>query len=164
MKPPPKPPAGKRRILVVDDHFVVRAGLAGSINLEPDLTVVAEASDAAEARALLETVDVDLVLTDLRLPGDDGVQLALDLKSSHPRVPVIVLSTYGGDEDVYRAFQAGAASYVLKTMPREILLEAGPRRGRGRTLHPGGSGASAWPSACPNPISRLGNARSSKES
>src|SRR3954463_8147594 len=114
----------KIRILVVDDHFVVRMGLSGSVNLEEDMMVVAEASNGPQAIHLYRQQLPDIVLMDLRLPAMDGTVTATAICKEHPEARIIMLSTYDGDEEIYRSFQAGARSYLLKSASREELLAA----------------------------------------
>ena len=114
----------KIRILVVDDHFVVRMGLIGSINMESDMTVVAEASTGSQAIELYRKHAPHIVLMDLRLPGMNGIEATAALRNVFPDAKIIILSTYEGDEDVYRAMQAGARSYLSKNVLRDELLLA----------------------------------------
>jgi two-component system NarL family response regulator len=114
----------KIRILVVDDHFVVRMGLSGSINVEADMTVVAEASTGQMAIDSYREQKPDVVLMDLRLPDMGGIEVTKSMVSEFADARVIILSTYDGDEDVYNALRAGARSYLLKTVQREELLSA----------------------------------------
>src|SRR5678816_3066912 len=114
----------KIRILVVDDHFFVRMGLTGSINLEEDMMVVAEASNGQQAIQLYRQQTPDIVLMDLRLPGMDGTATAMAICKEFPEARIIMLSTFDGDEEIYRSFQAGARSYLLKSVLREELLAA----------------------------------------
>lgn len=112
------------RILVVDDHHVVRSGLAASLGLEDDITVVAEAGCADEAIAQYRKHRPDAVLMDLRLPGTNGIGATADLRREWPDVRVLMFTTFDGEEDIYRAMQAGARGYLLKSAPREELLTA----------------------------------------
>jgi DNA-binding NarL/FixJ family response regulator len=112
------------RILVVDDHHVVRSGLAASLGLEDDLTVVAEAGNAEEALERFRATKPDVVLMDLRLPGANGTAATAELRRESPDARVLMFTTFDGDEDVYRAMQAGALGYLLKSAPREELLRA----------------------------------------
>jgi two-component system NarL family response regulator len=114
----------KIRVLVVDDHFVVRMGLTGSINLEEDMMVVAEASNGQQAIQCYRQQTPDIVLMDLRLPGMDGTATAMAICKEFPEARIIMLSTFDGDEEIYRSFQAGARSYLLKSVSREELLAA----------------------------------------
>jgi DNA-binding NarL/FixJ family response regulator len=110
------------RILVVDDHFVVRMGLAGSLNLEPDMTVEAEASTGQQAIAYFRQHHPDIVLMDLKLPDMSGVETTNAICREFPDASIIMLSTHDGEEDIYRSLQAGARSYLLKTAARAELL------------------------------------------
>ena len=111
------------RILVADDHHVVRSGLAASLGLEDDLEVVAEAGNAAEALAQFRAHHPDLVLMDLRMPGG-GIEATATLRIEAPAARVLIFTTFDGDEDIYRAMQAGARGYLLKTASRDELLTA----------------------------------------
>ncbi len=112
------------RILVVDDHFMVRMGLSGSLSAEPDMEVVAEASNGDQAVAAYKAQKPTLVLMDLRLPGKGGLEATADIIREFPDARVLMLSTHSGEEDVYRSLQAGARGYVLKSVMREELLRA----------------------------------------
>lgn len=114
----------KIKILVVDDHYVVRMGLCGSINMEADMTVVGEATNAQQAMDLFRTLRPNVALMDLRLPGINGVEATRKICAEFPDAQIIVISTFDGDEDIYRAFQAGARAYLLKSVQREELLQA----------------------------------------
>ncbi|GAA3155204.1 response regulator transcription factor [Planomonospora alba] len=112
------------RLMIVDDHPVVRDGLRGMFDGVPDITVVAEAADGHQALALARAERPDVVLMDLRMPGLDGVGAIERLRADHPRVRVVVLTTYDADADVSRALAAGVAGYLLKDAPREELHQA----------------------------------------
>ena len=112
------------RILVVDDHHVVRSGLAASLGMEEDLTVVGEAESGAQALALYEKCAPDVVLMDLRMRGGNGIETTAALRAKAPEARVLMYTTFDGEEDVYRAVQAGARGYLLKSAPREELLAA----------------------------------------
>jgi len=122
--PKPKSTTGPIRLLVVDDHHVVRSGLAASLGLEDDLTVVAEAGSAEEGVEQFRQYQPDVVLMDLRLPGANGTAATANLRREWPDSRVLMFTTFDGDEDVYRAMQAGARGYLLKSAPREELLHA----------------------------------------
>ena len=109
------------RILIVDDHPPMRMGLAALIKSQPGMDVVAEASDGEEAIEVYDDVLPDIVLMDLRMPGIGGVEAILAIRKKHPDARVIVLSTYDLDEDIHRAIQSGAQSYLLKDMPSEEI-------------------------------------------
>jgi len=112
------------RVLVADDHHVVRSGIAASIGLEDDLSVVAEADSGEQAIAQYRASKPDVVLMDLRLPGMNGIEATAALMQEAPEARVIMFTTYEGDEDIYRAVQAGARGYLLKSAPRDELLSA----------------------------------------
>ena len=114
----------KIRILVADDHFVVRMGLIALVNMEPDMEVVGEAADGTEAVALFDQVDPDLVLMDLRMPVKDGIRATSEIRSKHPEARVLMLTTFDGDTDIHRAVQAGAQGYVLKNSTGDKLIPA----------------------------------------
>ncbi len=114
----------KIRLLVVDDHFFVRMGLTGSLNAEPDLRVVAEADNGALAIKLFREHRPDVVLMDGRLPGLSGVETLTALRREFPDARVLMLSIDEGEEDVYRALQAGAAGYLPKATQLQELLKA----------------------------------------
>jgi len=114
--------AGNIRIMLVDDHYLVRVGLASIISLESDLTVCAEASTGEQAVELFRSQRPDVTLMDLRLPGMNGAEATQVMRSEDPHARVVVLSTYAGDEEIYNALQAGALAYLLKTVEREELV------------------------------------------
>lgn len=109
------------RVLVVDDHPPMRIGLVALIKSQPGMDVIAEASDGEEAIEVYEDVRPDVVLMDLRMPGMGGVEAILAIRKKDPDARVIVLSTYDLDEDIHRAIQSGAKSYLLKDMPIEEI-------------------------------------------
>jgi two-component system NarL family response regulator len=112
------------RIMIIDDHPVVRAGLTSMLSTQPGMDVVGSASSALEALALLETINPDVILMDLRMPGMSGLEAirAINSRQNPPRI--IVLTSFDTDEDIYQAVGAGAQGYVLKDTPQEQLLEA----------------------------------------
>jgi two-component system NarL family response regulator len=112
------------RVLVADDHHVVRSGIAASIGLEDDLAVVAEADSGEQAIEKFRASQPDVVLMDLRLPGINGIEATAALIKEAPGARVIMFTTFEGEEDIYRALQAGARGYLLKSAPREELLRA----------------------------------------
>jgi DNA-binding NarL/FixJ family response regulator len=118
----------KIRVLIVDDHRIVRVGLRAIIDAEADMEVVAEAGDGAEALAAFDAHRPDIVLLDLRLPGMSGPEIITKLRERDPGASVIVLTSYDSDEDVYRAVQAGARGYLLKGTFPEGILEAAIRK------------------------------------
>jgi DNA-binding NarL/FixJ family response regulator len=122
------------RILLVDDHPVVRHGLRGMLESEPDLAVVGEASSGPEGVELAATVRPDIVLMDLRMPGGDGVSATGTMLSRVPGVRVVVLTTYESDQDILRAIEAGASGYLLKDTSPAELADAVRAAARGETV------------------------------
>jgi DNA-binding NarL/FixJ family response regulator len=112
------------RILVVDDHFMVRMGLSASLNVEPDMEVVAEAGSGDAALEAYRKHHPNLVLMDLRLPKVSGIESTSAIIREFPEARVLMLSTHSGEDEIYRAMQAGARGYVLKSVLREELLRA----------------------------------------
>ena len=122
------------RILIVDDHPVVRDGLRGMLAGEPDLEVVGEASDGGEARAVVGTLRPDVILMDLRMPGMGGAAAIRALAEDGNRARVLVLTTYDSDSDVVPALEAGATGYLLKDTPRAELVRAIRAAARGEAV------------------------------
>jgi DNA-binding NarL/FixJ family response regulator len=122
------------RVLVVDDHPVVRGGLVGWLDAQPDLAVVGEAGDGQEALARVAETTPDVVLMDLRMPRMDGVTAIERLAATHPGVRVLVLTTYDTDADIVRAVEAGASGYLLKDAPLPQLADAVRAAARGETV------------------------------
>lgn len=112
------------RILVVDDHFMVRMGLSASLNVEGDMRVVAEAANGEEALRVFRQHEPTLVLMDVRLPGMNGIETAAAILRDFPGAHILMLSTHAGEEEIYRSLQAGASGYILKSAVREQLLQA----------------------------------------
>jgi len=116
-------PATRATVLLVDDHGLLRTGVANIINQEPHLTVVAEASNGVEAVAAFERYHPDVTLLDLRMPVMEGVEAVRQIRERDPHAKVIVLTTYDTDEDISRALKAGAKAYVLKDIAADRLIE-----------------------------------------
>jgi DNA-binding NarL/FixJ family response regulator len=112
------------RILLADDHFVVRMGLSTLINTHDDMSVVGEAANGKQAVEMFRALRPDVTLMDLRMPEMNGVEAIIAIRAQEPDARIIVLTTYDGDEDIYRAFQAGARAYLLKDMHHDDLLGA----------------------------------------
>ena len=110
------------RVLVVEDHHVVRQGLVALLNVVDGLEVVGEAADGVDAIAQFRKCQPDITLVDLRLPRLSGVEVIERVSMETPQARFIVLTTYDGDEDIYRALQAGAKAYLLKGMTSEELI------------------------------------------
>jgi len=122
------------RVLVVDDHPVVRTGVRGMLATQADFDVVGEASDGEDALGKVELLQPDVVLMDLRMPGVDGVEATSRIRAQHPGVQVLVLTTYDTDDDIVRAVEAGAVGYLLKDSPREELFRGVHAAARGESL------------------------------
>ena len=122
------------RVLLADDHPVVRAGLSGMLDAEDDLEIVGEAADGAEVCALARELNPDVVLMDLRMPGMDGATATAAISAELPRVRVLILTTYDTDADIVRAVEAGASGYLLKDTPRRELAAAVRAAARGETV------------------------------
>jgi two-component system NarL family response regulator len=114
--------AAKARVLLVDDHALLRTGVANIINQEPDLHVVAEAENGLEAIAAFERHAPDVTLLDLRMPVMEGVEAVRQIRERDPRARVIVLTTYDTDDEISQALKAGAKAYVLKDIAAEDLV------------------------------------------
>lgn len=112
------------RIMIADDHHVVRQGLVALLKTVDGLQVVAEAADGKQAIERFEQCQPDVTLMDLRMPNVGGVEAITQIRSKHPTARFIVLTTFDGDEDIYRAIQAGAKGYLLKGMFGEELVDA----------------------------------------
>jgi DNA-binding NarL/FixJ family response regulator len=114
----------KLKVMLVDDHYLVRMGLTSVINLEPDMTVCAEASTGEQAISMYRAQRPDVLLMDLRLPGISGVVATQRIRMEFPEAKVIIVSTYVSDEDIYAALQAGAMAYLMKSVGRDELAQA----------------------------------------
>lgn len=125
-------------VMVVDDHPLMRVGIAAIINARKDMTVVAQAGTGEEAVALCRQHKPDITLMDLRLPGSlSGVDAIAAIRKFEPNARFVVVTTYDGDEDIHRALEAGAQGYVIKGMPYQTLVDAILRvHGGGRFLPP----------------------------
>ena len=115
---------GKIKILLVDDHTIVREGLRVLIELQEDMSVVGEAANGTEAISLYGDIMPDVVLLDLMLPDMYGVDIMKKIRHRHSDAAIAILTTFQGEEDIYRAFEAGARGYMLKDTPRTELFEA----------------------------------------
>ena len=114
----------KIRILVVDDHLIFRVGLIESIHSEGDMQVVGEAATGPQALEMYRKLQPDVVMMDLRLPQLSGVETTAAIRADYPNAHIIVLTTYEGHEDIFRALQAGACAYLVKSVAREELIRA----------------------------------------
>ena len=122
------------RVLIVDDHPVVRTGLRGMLEGQPNLEVVGEAGDGEEAVKLTERLSPNVVLMDLSMPGMGGVAATAKIKERMPGAHVLVLTTYDSGADILRAIEAGATGYLLKDAPREELFRAVQAAAQGKPL------------------------------
>ena len=129
---------GKTRILLADDHALVRRGLRLILDAEPDLVVVAEAGDGAEAVELASAGDIDLAILDIAMPRMTGLQAARELSRRAPEVRLLILSMYDNEQYLFEALKAGASGYVLKSVADRDLIEACRAAMRGEPfLYPG---------------------------
>ena len=124
----------KTRILLVDDHDIVRLGLMTLLNDQPDMQVIGEASTAAEAVRAAERMLPDVILMDIRLPGEGGIEAAGQITKRIPDSKIVMLTSFADDELVVRAIRAGAVGYVLKQVGNEELLRAIRAAARGEAL------------------------------
>jgi DNA-binding NarL/FixJ family response regulator len=122
------------RVLLVDDHPVVRSGLVGLLGAADGISVVGEAADGSVAVRMAVELHPDVVLMDLRMPEMDGATATAELSRQAPGARVLVLTTYDSDSDILRAVEAGAAGYLLKDTPRDQLVEAVRRAAAGETV------------------------------
>jgi DNA-binding NarL/FixJ family response regulator len=122
------------RVLLVDDHPVVRAGIEGILNSQPDIEVVGEASDGIEAICLNQTLQPDVILMDLQMPAMDGVTAIKAIHEQANPPHILVLTTYDTDADIVQAIQAGATGYLLKDTPREDFFAAVRRVAQGESV------------------------------
>ena len=126
------------RVLIADDHLVVREGLRTILEVAEDLIPVGEASDGAEAVRLVDELAPDVVLMDLRMPGVDGIEAIQQIKARCPAVEIVILTTYDDDAYIVRGLRAGARGYLLKDTSRQVLFEAIRAAARGESLLPSG--------------------------
>lgn len=112
------------RILIADDHPIVREGVAAMIERRPDMQVVGEVSNGKEAVAAYAELRPDVTLMDLRMPEMSGTEAIVEIRKKHPGAQIIVLTTYDTDENIFRGLRAGAKAFLLKDAPRERLMDA----------------------------------------
>lgn len=124
----------KTRILLVDDHAIVRLGLMTLLNDQPDMEVVGEASTAAESVQAVERLKPDVILMDIRLPGEGGIEATRQIMKKFPESHVVMLTSFADDELIMRAINAGAIGYVLKQVGNEELLRAIRAAARGESV------------------------------
>jgi DNA-binding NarL/FixJ family response regulator len=128
--------AEKIRLLVVDDHLIFRVGLIESIHTEPNISVIAEAATGPQSLEAYRQHRPDVTIMDLRLPLMTGVEATIAIRKEFPDARIIILSSYEGDEDIYRALNAGASGYLLKTVSQEELIGAIRKVHRGESYMP----------------------------
>jgi DNA-binding NarL/FixJ family response regulator len=128
--------APKIKVMVVDDHPLMRVGVASIVNARPDMSVVAQTGTGEEAITLFSKHKPDVTLMDLRLPGISGVDAIRAIRSNYPTARFVVLTTYEGDADIHCALEAGAQGYVIKGMPYQTLVEALQRVHKGGRFLP----------------------------
>src|SRR5947199_4617887 len=114
----------KTRIMIVDDHEVVRLGMRAAFEAEPDLTVVGEASNGAEALAKIPVLDTQLILMDVRMEKMNGIEACREIKSRYPDVHILMITSYSDDDAVISSILAGASGYLLKHLSRAELLRS----------------------------------------
>ncbi|MFT4690242.1 MAG: DNA-binding NarL/FixJ family response regulator [Limisphaerales bacterium] len=112
------------RVMLVDDHFAVRVGMAASLKFEDDIDIIAEAGSGEDAVRLFDELKPDICVMDWRLPGISGVEAIREIRKKHKDAKIIMLSVYEGEEDVFRAMEAGASAYILKSADRPEVLDA----------------------------------------
>jgi two-component system, NarL family, response regulator LiaR len=149
-------PEKKIRVLVVDDHSVVRQGLRMFLLVQPDMEMVGEAQNGREAVALVDQLAPDVVLMDLLMPQMNGIEATIAIKAAHPETQVLVLTTFLDDARVAEAIQAGAVGFLLKEVDAEELIRAVRGAARGEPqLHPDAArmlmGLATRPKAAPEP-------------
>ncbi len=122
------------RVVIVDDHPIVRQGISNMLAYRPDIQVVGEAGSAAEFFRRLDECHPDLVLLDIRLPDQSGIEIAQRLRRERPEIRIIILTTYGDDEFLFKALRAGAHGYLLKSCSPNLVTDAILRVARGERL------------------------------
>ena len=138
------------RILVAEDHLVARVGVSAIVNMQPDMTVVAEAANGQQALELYRQHQPDVALLDIRMPGMSGVEAAAAIRAEFPGARMIALTTYGGDEDIRRALAAGVQAYLTKDVLHDELLNAIRAVAAGQTYLPAAVAAVAAQSQRPD--------------
>ncbi len=125
---------GTIRVLIVDDHPIVRQGVRGVLASHPDIQVVGEADSASTLFSIVDSLKPDVILLDIRMPGQNGIEVTQRLKQDHPTLKVIILTTYDDDEYLFGALRAGAEGYLLKSASQEVLADSIRQVGRGERL------------------------------
>jgi two-component system, NarL family, response regulator DevR len=122
------------RVLIVDDHPIVRQGVRGVLANHADIQVVGEADSASTLFSIVDSLKPDVVLLDIRMPGQNGIEVTQRLKQDHPMIKVIILTTYDDDEYLFGALRAGAEGYLLKSASQEVLADSIRQVGHGERL------------------------------
>jgi DNA-binding NarL/FixJ family response regulator len=128
--------ADQIRLIIADDHPVVREGLAAILETQPDMDLLGEAADGVEAVALAKQMQPDVVLMDLQMPNMDGVEAIRQIKALAPTTEIVVLTTYDSDEHIFRGIEAGARGYLLKGARKDEVMSAIRAASRGEALLP----------------------------
>lgn len=129
------------KVMVVDDHPLVRVGIATVVNQQPDMTIAAEAESGPRALELFRQHRPDVVLMDLRLHGDSGIRITKTIRAEFPDARILVISNYDGDEDIHQALAAGAMGYLFKSVVEDELVDAIRETNAGRSYLPQGVAA-----------------------
>ena len=111
-------------VILIDDHELIRQGLRRAFERDPDFEVVGEAGSGGEARELVQSLGPDVVIVDVRLPDINGLELAKELRAGNPRLGIVILTMYSGDEQLFGALEAGASAFVAKDAPAEDIVAA----------------------------------------
>ena len=151
--------ADKLKIMLVDDHYLVRMGLASIIALEPDMTVCAEAATGEQALALFRTHRPDVTLMDQRLPGMTGSETTQAIRREFPDARILVLSTYVCDEEIYKALQFGAMAYLVEVRPARGTDRSAIRKAATGRRHITPRSRRCWPTACRGRTCRRASSR-----
>jgi DNA-binding NarL/FixJ family response regulator len=142
------------RVLSVDDHPLMREGIAAIVKNEADMSMVAEASNGREAIERFRECRPDVTLMDLRLPDLSGIDALIAIRAEYPEAKIVILTTFEGDAEIQRAMEAGARGYLLKNMPRKIIVDLIRKVHAGKTVVP--------PEVAANLVEHLGNETLSK--
>jgi DNA-binding NarL/FixJ family response regulator len=146
-------PAHPIRVLIAEDHLIARVGVTTIINMQPDMRVIAEAANGAQAVELHRKHRPDITLMDMRMPGMSGLEAVIAIRAEQPEARIIALSTYGGDEDIRRALQSGVRAYLTKDVLHDELIRAIRAVHSGETYLPASVAAAIHAGALPAALS-----------